>query len=228
MTEAAKKPPKKPNGPYMSERKFERIARRLAEGKTLEQALALPGMPTKSAFYRWLERNPDYCHALARARDLGDDAMADEAVDIADASTTPTERNDRLRVEARLRRVAIRKGARAGAQVQVNVGRNDGGLVDIRELAKDMIFSLELASRQERKDNPSAPPLALPEPQEPVGGEDHPQLDPEVGRQSQSYEQPPEPRDPYEDNKDARLRQPIRRVRQPQVITGRRNGFYSR
>jgi hypothetical protein len=60
------------------------ILKRIAEGETLASICREDGMPGRTAFYEWLAEDRELSERFARARDVGFDAIADEALGIAD------------------------------------------------------------------------------------------------------------------------------------------------
>ena len=56
----------------------------LASGKTLRDFCRLPGMPHYSTVYDWLEKDQQFSQRIARARDLGEDQIAQQCIEIAD------------------------------------------------------------------------------------------------------------------------------------------------
>lgn len=64
------------------------IVTRLSAGETLRAICRDVHMPSWRAIYDWLEAHPDFAARIAIARDLGYDAIAEEALHIAD---TPVE-----------------------------------------------------------------------------------------------------------------------------------------
>lgn len=72
--------------PYSEERKAQikdEICQRIANGETLRSICREEGMPIWSAIYKWQEADEDFRVRFARARDLGFDAIAEEALEIA-------------------------------------------------------------------------------------------------------------------------------------------------
>lgn len=110
----------------------------LAEGKTLRAICRLLGLP-ESSVRRWALENPEFLAQSVRARELGCDALADEAVEIADTpvegveetittgehGSTTTKRADmlghrRLQIDTRLRIIG-KWSQRYGDKVQHDV-----------------------------------------------------------------------------------------------------------
>lgn len=71
--------------PYTQEHKDE-IIRRLADGQNLREVCRMEGMPTWSVVYDWVEQDEAFSARFARARVLGFDAIAHDALTI---SNTP-------------------------------------------------------------------------------------------------------------------------------------------
>ncbi len=57
----------------------------ISKGKTLREFCRQEGRPTWSTVYHWLEAEEDFATRFARARDMGHDAIAEEALEIADS-----------------------------------------------------------------------------------------------------------------------------------------------
>lgn len=94
----------------------------LSEGKTLQEFCRQPGMPSRPTIDRWRQHDPAFASEVARARDIGYDVIAEDALRIADtteAGETVTEDGKRretrredmlghrkLRIETRLKLLA--------------------------------------------------------------------------------------------------------------------------
>lgn len=79
---------------------FAKICERHSKGETIASILRTPGMPGRSTFYEWLE-DEELSGLFARARDAAMDAIADEAVAIAEdgANDTYVDENGFKRVD---------------------------------------------------------------------------------------------------------------------------------
>ena len=66
------------------------ICERIAQGETLSQVCASPGMPSRATVYRWQEADEDFRATYRRARELQMESWGDEIVDIADDTTLDT------------------------------------------------------------------------------------------------------------------------------------------
>jgi hypothetical protein len=64
------------------------ICDKLSEGTPLAQICRDPGMPAWRTVYDWMDKDENVSAAIARAREVGHDAIAEEALQIAD---TPVE-----------------------------------------------------------------------------------------------------------------------------------------
>ena len=60
------------------------VVTRLSAGETLRSVCRDDHMPSWRTIYDWLASNEDFSTRIARARELGEDAIAQECVDIAD------------------------------------------------------------------------------------------------------------------------------------------------
>lgn len=117
----------------------DRICARLAEGETLRAICRDEGMPPWRTLYHWIEDHADFAARIARARELGFDAIAQEALSIADTPVIgeETEESDdgktrvkradmlghrKLQVETRLKLLAKWDPKRYGDRVDLNHG----------------------------------------------------------------------------------------------------------
>lgn len=99
---------------------MQEIYRRLSDGEPLRQICRGEGMPDPSTIWDWAKKDADISQAIARARELGEDAIADECMEIADDATNDwmLQRNgpalinkdnvlrSKLRIETRLKLLA--------------------------------------------------------------------------------------------------------------------------
>lgn len=60
------------------------ICERLADGEYLRVICREDGMPSWRTVYDWIETRPDFAARIARARDMGADAIAEETLEIID------------------------------------------------------------------------------------------------------------------------------------------------
>ena len=138
--------PKKMGAPKGSGSKYteeiaEEICALVADGVNLRRVCRMDGMPSWRTVYDWVVAKPDFAARLARARDLGYDALAEEALEIANTphlgqkkvfssgagededSMTVTEDDmlghRKLQIETRLKLLAVWNPKKYGNKVQV-------------------------------------------------------------------------------------------------------------
>ena len=125
-------------------------------GVPLRQVCRMPGMPAWRTVYDWCDDHPLFSARLAQARDLGFDALAEEALEIADTpvmghkqvmgddkTTTTVEDmlgHRKLQIETRLKLLAcwnpkkygnkVALGGDAGNPIQIEASTEAQGLLD--------------------------------------------------------------------------------------------------
>ncbi len=112
----------------------EEILRRISEGETLNGICRSEDkFPHPSAFRNWVDQDENLAIAYARAREVGFDAIAEEAIAIADATEHDTVKTEegaerpntewitrsRLRVETRLKLLAKWDPRRYGEMTKI-------------------------------------------------------------------------------------------------------------
>lgn len=113
------------------------ICARLSEGEPLRQICRDLHMPAWRTVYHWIEDDQDLAARIARARQLGFDAIAEEALEIANTPVVGEETEDdgekvkvkrgdmlghrKLQVETRLKLLAKWDPKRYGDRQQVEV-----------------------------------------------------------------------------------------------------------
>lgn len=65
-----------------------KLCEMLSDGISLREICEGAGMPPWRTVYSWMERDPDLAAAIARARELGYDAIAEQCLRIADTPKT--------------------------------------------------------------------------------------------------------------------------------------------
>lgn len=99
------------------------IAERLSDGEPLRQICRDPNMPQWRTVYDWIAAHPDFAARIARARELGQDVIAEDCLAIADDLTDePASR--RVRVETRLKLLAKWNPKRYGDRVELAGDKN--------------------------------------------------------------------------------------------------------
>lgn len=143
MPKKKPEPDKRPPGRQttFSQETADKICARLAEGEPLAHICRDEDMPAVRTVSGWKEAHPDFKADFARAREDGYDAIAQECLDIADATendTIDTEHGERantewisrskLRVETRLKLLAKWDPKRYGEKLAI------GGASDLPPL----------------------------------------------------------------------------------------------
>lgn len=122
------------------------ICARLAEGETLRSICRRKGMPHWNTVYVWMAEDQDLAGRIARAREIGFDAIAQEALEIAntpvigeeteesDDGRIKTKRGDmlghrKLQIDTRLKLLAKWCPARYGDKTSMELTGANGGPV---------------------------------------------------------------------------------------------------
>lgn len=125
-----------------TEELIEAICARLATGEPMAVICRDGGMPAYRTVKDWMDARPDVAAAIARAREEGFDAIATDALSIADDGRRDYVPNDdgrevvdhdhiarsRLRVETRLKLLAKWDPKRYGDRIATEISTPDGPL----------------------------------------------------------------------------------------------------
>ena len=167
--------PKKMGAPKGSGSKYteelaEQICDLVSNGVNLRKVCRMEGMPAWRTVYDWVVEKPDFAARLARAREMGYDSLAEEALEISNTpeigtkkvyssgadekkdSVTVTEEDmiahRKLQIETRLKLLAVWDPKRYGNKMQVG---GDGGdpikiraQVEAEELLDAILVNTEL------------------------------------------------------------------------------------
>lgn len=131
---AAKKPKGRPS--TFTQSKADEICARLSEGEPLRQICRDDNMPAWRTVYGWISADEAFAARIARGRELGEDAIAQDCLRIADDGRSDTyidadgkERVDsehiqrsKLRIETRLKLLAKWNPRKYGDKVDLNHG----------------------------------------------------------------------------------------------------------
>lgn len=123
----------RPVSPYDKSVVVPDICNRLAKGETLSRICKDDGMPTPMQVWNWCAADPTIALALARARDVGFDHMAEDCYEIADDSSRDSYEDEagrrrvddevvqrsKLRIWTRLELLKVWCPKRYGAKVAV-------------------------------------------------------------------------------------------------------------
>ena len=137
-----------------------KICEQLSEGISLREICRQEGMPPWQTVYSWMERDASLVEAIARAREIGYDALAEECLKIADDGTNDYVEGERgpqlnsehiqrskLRIETRLKLLAKWSPKRYGERVQV-AGDADNPVKVEAEVQADKLLQAILANAQ--------------------------------------------------------------------------------
>ena len=150
----------------------EKICEMLSEGIPLREICRMDGMPAWRNIYFWMARDDDLSAHIARAREAGYDAIAEECLDIADNSTndwmdrefrnahgkievervadTEHIQRSKLRIETRLKLLAKWKPEKYGEKTVIT-GDANGAPIKTEETGSgrrfELIRNMEMAKR---------------------------------------------------------------------------------
>ena len=79
----------------------ERFCALIADGQSVAEICARPGMPSQQSVYTWLKQDEDFLERYARAREAQADKFFKECIEIAGAATQENCNVARLRVDTR-------------------------------------------------------------------------------------------------------------------------------
>jgi len=126
---------------------IDEIVERLSEGEPLRAICRSQGMPHWRTVYNWLDADPLAASAIARARDEGHDAIAIQALQIADDKSGDPQR-DKLRIETRLKLLAKWNPKKYGDSTQIKHADADGNKLDTAPLVNELLSAMGGASNQ--------------------------------------------------------------------------------
>ena len=150
----------------------DRICDLVSNGVNLRKVCRMEGMPAWRTVYDWVVARPDFAARLARARDMGYDALAEEALEISNTpvmgqkqvmgdKATYTTVEDmlghrKLQIETRLKLLACWDPRRYGNKVQLG-GDADNPIkveaeVQAEKLLGAMLKNTELRSQADAND----------------------------------------------------------------------------
>ena len=163
----------KGSGSKYTEELSDQICELVSNGVNLRKVCRMDGMPNWRTIYDWTVAHPDFAARLARARELGYDALAEEALEISNTphlgqkkvytsgaeeeedSLTVTEEDmlghRKLQIETRLKLLAVWDPKRYGNKVQLG-GDADNPIkvkaeVQAEELLGALLKNVELRSQ---------------------------------------------------------------------------------
>lgn len=147
---AEARPPGRPS--TFTQEIADRICERLADGEPLRQICRDEEMPAWRTVYDWKDADEGFAARIARAREAGHDAIAQDCLDIADETafdTLQTEHGDRpntewisrskLRIETRLKLLAKWDPKRYGERQTTELTGPDGGPVEFTGITRRIV-----------------------------------------------------------------------------------------
>lgn len=117
------------------------ICEQIADGTPLREICRQSGMPAWRTVYDWVGADEAFAAAIARAREMGHEAIAEETVEMVDAEPErgPDGKVDpgwvahtKLRVEHRLKLLAKWSPKKYGDKVQAELTGLDGGAIAVQ------------------------------------------------------------------------------------------------
>lgn len=142
------------------------IINRLSEGETLRSICRDDHMPHWTTAYSWMDDDKAFSLRVACARDIGYDAIGEQALEIADNSTGDTRHTERgeacdtewvarskLRVETRLKLLAKWSPKKYGEKTSMEVTGANGGPVQVSETERASKLAGILALARARRDS---------------------------------------------------------------------------
>lgn len=165
----ASEAPKKMGAPKGSGSKYteevaDRICDLVSNGVNLRKVCRMEGMPAWRTVYDWVVEKPDFAARLARAREMGYDSLAEEALEISNTpeigtkkvfssgadekkdSVTVTEEDmiahRKLQIETRLKLLAVWDPKRYGNKVQLGGDPNSPLKVEVQSEADAYLAAL--------------------------------------------------------------------------------------
>lgn len=117
---------------------IDEICDRLMSGEPMAQICRDGRMPTPEVIGGWAAADDAIATALANAREHGHDAIAMDALDISDNLSGDVPR-DKLRVDTRLKLLAVWNPKRYGASQQVKLADADGNKLDTAPLVGELL-----------------------------------------------------------------------------------------
>lgn len=147
------------------------IVERISNGEPLKAICRDPHMPSWSVVYTWIRARPEFAEQMEAAREIGADAIAEEALQIADNTQIGEEveesetgkkvkRGDmlghrKLQVETRLKLLAKWHPKKYGDRSAMELTGAGGGPVQITEAQRATRIAAILAAAKARKDSPA-------------------------------------------------------------------------
>lgn len=138
----------------------------ITEGKTLRDYCRQRGAPNWNTVYAWVQKDETFAERIAKARDAGADAIAEDILQMIDSQPTILDggRIDpahvqwmRVRADMRLRLLSKWRPSKYGDKVQIG-GDAASGPIQISDTERASRIASILAAAQARSSAPSGSP----------------------------------------------------------------------
>ena len=126
---------------------IQRLLDGIADGVTLRALCREDGMPNWRTVYDWIEADEQLAAQVARARELGFDAIAEDVFDIADGTRAISEhvQLSKMRIDTRLKLLACWNPKKYGSKATVDVGNKEGETLKVDNGVDTVALTLQLA-----------------------------------------------------------------------------------
>lgn len=126
---------------------IERLLTGIADGQTLRALCREEGMPNWRTVYDWIEADAELAAQVARAREIGFDAIAEDVFDIADGTRAISEhvQLSKMRIDTRLKLLACWSPKKYGSKATVDVGNKEGETLKVDNGVDNAALTLKLA-----------------------------------------------------------------------------------
>lgn len=122
----------------------------LAEGKSLRTICREPGLPAVSTVLLWCSQDKDWSEQYARAREAGNDAMAEDIHEIADEEGADPQ-DKRVRIDARKWLLAKRQPKKYGDAATLKLADADGEKLKLDDVGRATRLAAIFAQIEQRK-----------------------------------------------------------------------------
>ncbi|HKY20022.1 MAG TPA: hypothetical protein VJM31_02285 [Vicinamibacterales bacterium] len=142
------------------------ICLHVASGMPVSRVLRMPSMPSDNALRGWIAADEEVAAKIRRAREIGCDTIADEALDIADGRLPigdgPQDASrDKLRIETRLKLLGKWYPKVYGDSTQLRHADADGNKLDTAPLVTELLALLPGGTQPAPPAEPKAPAVRL-------------------------------------------------------------------
>lgn len=122
----------------------------LAEGKSLRTICRADDMPNIATVMRWCTEDKDWSEHYARAREAGNDAMAEDIHEIADEEGADPQ-DKRVRIDARKWLLAKRQPKKYGDAATLKLADADGEKLKLDDVGRATRLAAIFAQIEQRK-----------------------------------------------------------------------------